>query len=403
MAKNELGDGTLQIMPDGVLLMFAGIMAQPIKRKASPRFIPFAAISDVEVNRTKHGWGYLRLVLAGASHTDRFQPEYDLNTVRVLKDAHHDEVAHIAEQLRRLIAGPHATIHPNLLPQAAQPPVPVHPHDQMPNVRADPRTRSAYPPATSHDYGSSSAPMRPGPSYGPRSFPQHGPTPTFQPTQSVSPTQPVTPKQPVAPKQSVTPKQTRKERLVEEASAGGTRSDIANAAARMNYTFGGKREIRSLHKHVLVGETVNFMAQGTFGDNQGIVVLTNERLLFYYDGWVTQRLEDFPLGRITAVTTKNGFGSGDLIVRTGGASEIIKSIVNSDLRALADRLRAEIGTPRNISKVAPTAPGKPASNNHQEPASDALANLRQLGELRDAGVISIEEFEGKKAELLKRI
>jgi uncharacterized membrane protein YeaQ/YmgE (transglycosylase-associated protein family) len=35
--------------------------------------------------------------------------------------------------------------------------------------------------------------------------------------------------------------------------------------------------------------------------------------------------------------------------------------------------------------------------------ADAMRRLRELGELRDAGVITPEEFETKKAELLSRI
>jgi hypothetical protein len=39
---------------------------------------------------------------------------------------------------------------------------------------------------------------------------------------------------------------------------------------------------------------------------------------------------------------------------------------------------------------------------HQSP-HDVFQKLRQLGELRDAGVVTPAEFEVKKAELLARI
>jgi hypothetical protein len=35
--------------------------------------------------------------------------------------------------------------------------------------------------------------------------------------------------------------------------------------------------------------------------------------------------------------------------------------------------------------------------------SDALEQLRKLGKLRDAGVLSEAEFEAKKEELLRRV
>lgn len=37
------------------------------------------------------------------------------------------------------------------------------------------------------------------------------------------------------------------------------------------------------------------------------------------------------------------------------------------------------------------------------PQTDVMALRRQLGELRDAGVVTNEEFEAKKTELLSRI
>jgi hypothetical protein len=40
---------------------------------------------------------------------------------------------------------------------------------------------------------------------------------------------------------------------------------------------------------------------------------------------------------------------------------------------------------------------------HVEAQTDVLDQLRKLGELRDNGVVSAEEFEAKKAELLKRL
>lgn len=47
--------------------------------------------------------------------------------------------------------------------------------------------------------------------------------------------------------------------------------------------------------------------------------------------------------------------------------------------------------------VAPPAP--PAAPAHTDPA-ERIALLRQLGELRDAGVLTAEEFETQKARLL---
>ena len=145
----------------------------------------------------------------------------------------------------------------------------------------------------------------------------------------------------------------RKERLAQEASAGGARPDIAEAARRMGWTFGGKREIRLLHEHVNTNEAVGYIAQGTYGEHQGITVLTDQRLLFVFHGWVNQLIEDFPLDRITSVSSKSGFGTGTLIVHTGGARAEISSIANRDLKYFVDALRGKVAGSSGNTGVTP--------------------------------------------------
>ena len=60
----------------------------------------------------------------------------------------------------------------------------------------------------------------------------------------------------------------------------------------------------------------------------------------------------------------------------------------AELRAALEEAIAHRGRPSEPST--PTAP-------------DLLAQLKQLGELRDAGVLSEEEFAAKKAEILQRL
>jgi hypothetical protein len=49
----------------------------------------------------------------------------------------------------------------------------------------------------------------------------------------------------------------------------------------------------------------------------------------------------------------------------------------------------------------PTPPSPAAAAPSAAP--DIMGQLRQLGELRDAGVLTTEEFELKKADLLSRL
>jgi hypothetical protein len=63
-------------------------------------------------------------------------------------------------------------------------------------------------------------------------------------------------------------------------------------------------------------------------------------------------------------------------------------------------VQAPVSTP---DPHAVSVPESPSPADERSLHSDSLEQLRKLGELRDAGVVTAEEFEAKKAELLGRI
>jgi len=174
---------------------------------------------------------------------------------------------------------------------------------------------------------------------------------------------------------------------------GGERPDIVAAVARMNWTMGGRRELKKLTGHLLEGETVRFIAEATYEDDQGILVLTDVRLLFLFHGVMRQRKEDFPLRLISSVQTKSGMVKGEMKVFVSGNSASISGILKSDLRPLADAVRQGMATQH---AAPPTAPPAAA-------ADDPYEALHKLASLRDAGVLTEEEFEAKKQDLLGRM
>jgi hypothetical protein len=179
------------------------------------------------------------------------------------------------------------------------------------------------------------------------------------------------------------------ERLA-QAEASGLRPDIAEASTRMKGTqFGAKREIKKLHEHLHQGEQVVNLAAGTYDGKQGIVALTDQRLLFVFHGLTGHAVEDFPLLEgLTNVQTKAGMVSGDLTVYAAGKSTVIKSIYKDDLKELADALRQRIATGKQTTPPAPAAP------------LDVADELAKLAVLRDQGVLTEDEFASQKAKLL---
>lgn len=100
-----------------------------------------------------------------------------------------------------------------------------------------------------------------------------------------------------------------------------------------------------------------------------------------------------PIRQITSVTSKKGFGGNTVVtVRSAGGAVELRATHKEASRAreILNRLMLEAQAPTVVSVTAAA------------PAADIGAQLAQLGQLRDSGVLTNEEFESKKAELLAR-
>ena len=170
------------------------------------------------------------------------------------------------------------------------------------------------------------------------------------------------------------------------------RPDIATAKSKMRVKWGGGREIKRLTSYLWEGETVDQMTTGAYGNGTGLVVLTDRRLLFVQDGLMSKTSEDFPIDKVSSVQWTSGMLMGAIVIFASGNKAEIKNIVKDDGKEIVDKIRHRISSP--IPAPAPTGSAL---------ADDPIEQLRKLGELRDAGVVTPEEFEAKKTELLSRL
>jgi hypothetical protein len=83
---------------------------------------------------------------------------------------------------------------------------------------------------------------------------------------------------------------------------------------------------------------------------------------------------------------------------SGGVFSAAKT--NRELRAVQTGLQSFLLAASADSGPAPEPVVQPPP---AERAMDVVEQIRQLGELRDAGLLTQEEFEAKKAELLSRM
>ena len=157
-----------------------------------------------------------------------------------------------------------------------------------------------------------------------------------------------------------------------------------------------KKELAHLHTALMDGETVVNLATGDYRDRlgRGLLALTDRRVMFVEVsgfGGKKMNLEDFALGRISSVATQRGQVSGTLTIHTSGNSaEIHKVMPLQRTDEIAQYIRERISGGDTPATSAPAQP-------------DVLSQLAQLSALKDAGALTAEEFDTKKAELLARL
>jgi Short C-terminal domain len=169
----------------------------------------------------------------------------------------------------------------------------------------------------------------------------------------------------------------------------------------------------ALDQNLAAGESVEVVIIGP--SNQAIIG-TNRRVFVYKKGFMAgasfgSELTSWDYRNLNGVQIHTGMMTGAVVLQAPGQSGTrTNTWKNSD----SDPYKA----PNAIPIVRPWEPAQErvarlrelmdAANQTGQQAApvlnvDPMAQLKQLGELRDAGVVTPEEFEAKKAEILSRV
>ena len=153
------------------------------------------------------------------------------------------------------------------------------------------------------------------------------------------------------------------------------------------------RSIEELPKILWEDEAVEDAVSGSMHKKNGLVIATNKRLIFIRKGLIGGSVEDIPYDKMSSIQYDTGLIMGGISVFTSGNKVEIEHIQKPRVRPFAERLRARV-TAAQQNAAAPTA--GPALESEPDP----VEQLRKFAALRDEGIISDEEFEAKKKELL---
>jgi hypothetical protein len=145
------------------------------------------------------------------------------------------------------------------------------------------------------------------------------------------------------------------------------------------------------------GEKVEFFVRGWVGDmfgkgatrqKNGVLVLTDQRVVFYHKLLWAELTLAIPLVRVTSFDRQRGI-HGQLVVHSQDGSVIhFKTMAMKDLDAFTAALES-------------SAARSPTLVDHAAPApSSTIANLERLVALKEKGALTQDEFDAAKARLL---
>ena len=133
------------------------------------------------------------------------------------------------------------------------------------------------------------------------------------------------------------------------------------------------------------------MGQGDKAQHNGALIVTNERVVFYRKGLFGEIIETMPLVNITSIERKSLLGHRTINIHTSHDSLSFKTFSKESETALLDAI--ESGRNENSQK----------NNFSSSEQVSPLQKIKELGELKAAGVITEDEFTNKKNELLNKV
>ncbi len=154
-----------------------------------------------------------------------------------------------------------------------------------------------------------------------------------------------------------------------------------------------KWEVGALPDILADGELPEKVVGGKYNGSIGILVATDRRLLFVDKGlFGSLQVEDFPYPMIQSVRSTAGAMFGSVTIRTAGGSAMIDDIVKRFASEMAAHVRY-----KTMGLNGTAAPTAAAGVGGSISIADELLKLAQL---RDAGILTDEEFEARKTKLL---
>ena len=166
---------------------------------------------------------------------------------------------------------------------------------------------------------------------------------------------------------------------------------IPAAADKLANRIFGRKEIRHLANVLDADELVHAIGVGQYSNKAGIVVLTGTRLFFMEKSMLgSEAMTEFSLEAIGAISLSKKMTGETLTIAHSGTSAAITALGHGQGDSIVRAFRQLKEQQRT-----PSAP--PAS------PIDPIAQIERLADLLSKGMLTDEEFQAQKTQILKRM
>lgn len=162
---------------------------------------------------------------------------------------------------------------------------------------------------------------------------------------------------------------------------------------------GYNSNLKAVQAHLDQGETIIASCFGAYETKRmgqdsvrnGIFIATEKRVVFFAKKLMGYDMESFPLSKVSAIEMSKGIMGKSINMKMSGNDAKIKWVNQGNPEELVSYVREHMG-----ENSAP----QPAT---QAAADDIPTQIQKLASLKDAGILTEEEFATKKAELLAKM
>jgi hypothetical protein len=154
--------------------------------------------------------------------------------------------------------------------------------------------------------------------------------------------------------------------------------------------------LKQIQPHLQKGETIQSTIYGTYeikimkkdSIRNGNLIATDQRVLFYAKKLFGYELESFPLKNISSIEKSKGIMGHSITFFASGNKCKMKWIKSGEISKFTEYVNSKIGS----------------TNTKQIQKEESIPELiKKLHKLKEEGILSEEEFNSKKTEMLKKI